>query len=110
MKPVKIALLVIGPFALLGGVYLSTRDGVDTTGTVTVVDIRTGQIESLRGKRLTGLPAANQAGEYVLYPVNKEQDGGYTVSEAYREMLVQGFGKDPSVKVDMESFRVTVSN
>ncbi len=107
----KILLLVLGPIALIASLYFASGGpgSVSVNSTIQVVDVTTGKISRLKTGKGLFLPAANEEGQVVLFPVTKDESGKWMVPETYRDALRQSFGKDPRLKVDLETFVVAAS-
>lgn len=109
MKPAKILLLVVGPLVLIAGLYLSSRGpgSVSVSGSVKVVDVTTGKVQTVRLGKPPVLPALNKDGEPVYFPVKTEPDGKVVVVDSYRSLLKEKFGGDSRLKVDVSTFVVS---
>ena len=108
MKAFKIALIILGPLVLLVGVFLTLRNssGVSTSGDVKVVDVLTGEVETVRLGKGVFLPATRKDGKQSLYPIYEDENGRLLIADSYRERLIAEFGKDPSLKIDTSSFAI----
>lgn len=106
-KQAKIALIVAGLLLGLGGVawHLFSGEGSPLATRVAVVDVTTGQAMTLPtdDPRLRVMPGVNDAGERALYPIVKE-GAGWIINPRYQDLLVERFGKDDRLKIDLDSF------
>lgn len=108
MKLFKITLLVLGPLALIVGIYvaLSGRSS-GMASRVTLLDVTTGQTRSVSASSIKFLPAPNDAGVHCLFPVVRNEAGQWEVPDRYRES-VRDIAKSHQVQVDPET--LTLSN
>ncbi|MGD9691291.1 MAG: hypothetical protein AB7G17_00445 [Phycisphaerales bacterium] len=103
MKPVKIALVVLGPLVLIVGVYLSVgRGGTSLASRMTVMDVTTGEIKMVSKSSVKTLPAQNKDGVRSLFPVVKNEAGVYVIPDRFRE-AVEALGKEHALQIDPQS-------
>lgn len=106
-KQAKIAVIVVGLLLGLGGItwYLLSGEKSPIANRVNVVDVTTGVAMSLPtdDPRLRVIPGLNEAGDRVLYPIVNE-DGRWIINTRYQDLLVERFGKDARLKIDLNSF------
>lgn len=108
MKPLKIALLVIGPLALIVGLYLAFAGrGSGMASRVTLLDVTTGQTRSVASSSIKFLPAPNDAGVMALFPVIRNQAGQWEIPDRYRES-VRELAKSNQIQIDPET--LTLAN
>ncbi len=106
MKPLKIALIIVGPLVLIAGILLSLGGGgVGLSSRVMLVDVTTGETRSVSQSSIKMLPAPNDAGVMALFPVVKNEAGHYVIPDRYREAVAQ-LAKAHSLRVDPESLTV----
>ncbi len=109
MKILKIAILVLGPLALAFGVYRTLfASSSPVASSVYVCDVLSGETRRLSLKAVKVFPAPNADGALSLYPVQKEEDGGFAIvpDDRYRDLLRREFASNKQLKVDLATFRV----
>ncbi|TVQ61189.1 MAG: hypothetical protein EA379_06730 [Phycisphaerales bacterium] len=109
-KPVKIALLILGPLALvMGGAYVllnRTQSGVASQ--FTYFDVVTGERfnASRTDRRVWVVPAPNADGERSIYPLTRDDEGQWIIQPHYHSNLLESFAEDERLLVDLDTFRV----
>lgn len=106
-KQAKIAVIVAGLLLGLGGIawFLFLGERSPLASRVAVVDVTTGEVLNLSvdDDRLRVMPGVNDAGERALYPIVNE-NGSWIINPRYQDLLVERFGKDDRLKIDLNSF------
>lgn len=113
-KWLKYALLVLGPIVLVGGIVMSlSGKGSPVPSDYVFVDVTTGEIVTLKKGNFASFPVKNKEGKRALFPVTKEADGGYVVTERYRsalnDMTQSGALDKAQLKVDLQTYRIPSS-
>lgn len=109
MKALRLVVLVLGPIALVAGVYATFfRSKAPVASSVYVCDVLSGETRRLSLRTVKVFPAPNKDGALSLYPVNRDEDGGYSIiaDDRYRELLKREFGTNKSLRVDLSTYRV----
>lgn len=103
MKSLKIAVVILGPLVLIVGLYfaLSNRSS-SISSRVTLVDVTTGKTRAVSSSSIKMLPAPNEAGEFVLFPVMKNEAGQWVIPDRYRD-AVRELGKEGALRVNPET-------
>lgn len=113
-KWLKYALLALGPIVLVAGIVYSMKGkGSTVPDTYMFADVTTGEIVTLKKGSYASFPVKNKDGKRALFPVSKQPDGTYVVTERYREALTSmtqsgALNKD-ELKVDLKTYRVPSS-
>lgn len=106
-KQAKIALIVVGLLLGLSGIawFAFSGEGNPVADRIAVVDVTTGEAMNLRrnDERLRVMPGVNNAGERALYPLENE-GGRWIINPRYQDLLVERFGKDERLKIDLNTF------
>lgn len=106
-KQAKIAVIVAGLLLGLGGVvwYVASGERSPLASRMPVVDVTTWEVMNLpvNDEKLRVIPGVNDAGERALYPIVNE-DGRWVINPRYQDLLVERFGKDARLKIDLNSF------
>lgn len=107
-QPVAIALAVVSLGVLGTGVWLATRGGADLPDSAPFVDVTTGEIRSLplNSGRTLVIPAPDEKGERVLFPLVKDDQGEWVVDPHYQQAFLTRFAGRPNLCVDEQTFRV----
>lgn len=112
-KWLKYALLVLGPVVLVVSIVLSLSKGSTVPDQYTFGDVTTGEIVTLKKGSFASFPVKNKEGKRTLFPVTKEPDGTYVVTERYRDalssMTQSGTIPKEQLKVDLQTYRITSS-
>jgi hypothetical protein len=113
-KWLKYALLVLGPVVLVAGIIYSLSGKSSPVPDQYVFgDVMTGEIVTLKKGSFASFPVKNKEGKRTLFPVTKQPDGSYVVTERYREALTSmtqsGTIPKDQLKVDLQSYRITSS-
>jgi len=111
MDKLKKVILVLGPIVLIVGLYM-TFSGPKTAvpGTVELVNVFTGKVESVAQSKLGMIPAADSEGRLSLYPIVRMDDGKRVIGERYRSDLTYRLSKKEfkreDIKIDLTTFAV----
>ncbi len=112
LKPWQLVLVIVAALVLAVSLWMVfSSDRVFQPNQVVLVDVSTGDrfISKTSGNRMTILPAWHpETGERSLYPIIKNDEGEWVVSEMLRGKLVE-FGGDHSAVVDFDGFVVRLS-
>ncbi|MCK4871606.1 MAG: hypothetical protein KAS72_02665 [Phycisphaerales bacterium] len=106
MATFKKIIIVVGPIVLIVMLVLSFDRGT-VPNRIDVVDIRTGDISSMGRTDMLLIPARSKDGELVLYPVQKNDDGVWCISEHHMPLVRKYFREhrvDPAI--DLETCQV----
>ncbi len=111
MEKFKKVILVLGPIVLIVGLYFTFAGQKNPIpGTIELVNVVTGQVESVAQSRLGMIPALDASGKPVLYPIAKEADGKRVLGERYRPDLLSRIKskelKQEEIKIDLKTFIV----
>jgi hypothetical protein len=111
MEKFKKVILVLGPIVLLVGLYITfSGPKSPVPGTVELVNVFTGKIESIAQSELTMIPATDSDGRLSLYPIVRTEDGKRVIGERYRSDLTYRLSKNEfkkeDVKIDLTTFTV----
>ena len=109
MKALKTAIIILGPIVLIAGIiyvaFFSNKGPLPNT--VTLADITTGEIVRKSRDSFNTLPANNDEGQAVLYPVyQNEETGEYYFGDRLRALFEQMAREGQDIKVDLETMRV----
>ncbi|MCB9848994.1 MAG: hypothetical protein H6814_11335 [Phycisphaeraceae bacterium] len=106
-----LTLAVIAVAVLLGGMWVTffNNGGVKVPSSVTLLDIKTGEMFSTSTDRLA-LPAKNPGtGERTLFPIIKDDTGGWYIPAHYHEG-VENAGYSPEVIPDLAAAKVVITD
>jgi hypothetical protein len=111
MEKFKKVILVLGPIVLVVGLYITFSGPKSAVpGTVELVNVFTGKIESVAQSKLGMIPAADSDGRLSLYPIHQTDDGKRVISERYRSDLTYRLSKKEftkeDIKIDLTTFAV----
>lgn len=114
-KAVRNTLLVLAPVALIAGVWWTFYRSDDPIPNQSqFVDITTGQLFTLDPRKLLLIPAQNADGRFVLYPVERGEDGSLAVPGRYLstvELQLQNKElKEDELKIDRQSGRLNAGS
>lgn len=113
MQKLKKVILVLGPIVLAVGLYFTfAGEGSPVPGTVYLVNVTTGKLETIAQSKLGIIPAPDSSGRSVLYPVDKDPaTGAMSLGERYRSDLLARMKskelKAEDVKIDLKTFAVS---
>ncbi len=108
MKPLKITLLVLGPIALIVGIYLAMAGrSSGLASRVTLLDVTTGQTKTVSAGSIKFLPAPNESGVMALFPVIRNEAGQWEIPDRYRDAL-RDLAKENQIQIDPET--LTLAN
>jgi hypothetical protein len=108
-KAAKIAIIVVGlvvGLGMIGWRFLSAEDAPGPSR-LQLVDVLSGEAMTLRtgNSRIAQLPGTGKSGEKSLYPIVLQGDR-WVIAPLYRDVLIQRFGDDDRVAIDLETFTV----
>lgn len=111
MEKFKKVILVLGPIALAIGLYVTfSGPKSPVPGTVELVNVFTGKVESVAQSKLGMIPAADSDGRLSLYPIRLTEDGTRVIGERYRSDLTYRLNKNEfkkeDIKIDLTTFAV----
>lgn len=106
-KTLQIVVLILAPIVLAWGVYslFFATKSVGPEGW-TFVDVNTGEVVHRKVGEVISIPMRNAAtGDKTFYPVTKNDQGQWVISERYRRDL-ETLPPDKKSKVDASTFVV----
>ncbi len=108
MKHLKYALIALAPIALIVGLVLFLRGGTRLPSDARFVDVRTGEMMSLKlgeGPARV-IPGVASDGERTLFPVTRADGGGWMIEPHYQAVFSQRFADADGLKIDPGTFMV----